>query len=81
MKCNPRDADALYNLGNALRMLGRLDDAVGRYRTAAVLAPQAPEIPFNLANALRDLGRLNEAVAFFGRPAPWVWVVCGTWGD
>jgi len=35
--------------------------ALGRYETAATLAPQVPEVHYNKGNALRGLGRLPEA--------------------
>ena len=45
--------------------LGRLDEAVEKFRAAAAIMPESPEIHYNLANALRDLGRLNDAVASY----------------
>jgi tetratricopeptide (TPR) repeat protein len=61
----PDDAEAHANLGNAFRDLGRLDEAVARYRQALVLKPDFAETQNNLGNALRDLGQLDDAIASF----------------
>jgi tetratricopeptide (TPR) repeat protein/SAM-dependent methyltransferase len=55
-----------YNLGNALRSLGRMEAASQAYRTAIELRPDLVEGYNNLGNALRDLGRFEEACAAFG---------------
>ncbi len=60
---NQTTSDYHSNLGNALRGLGRLDDAVAAYSNALLIKPDFVEAYTNLGNALRDLGRLNDAVA------------------
>ena len=63
----PGDAEAHNNLGNALKDLGRLDEAVARYHRALVIKPDFAEAHNNLGNALKDLGRLDDAVACYRR--------------
>jgi len=58
----PDFANAHSNLGNVLRELGRLDEAVANYNKAIAIKPDLAEIHNNLGNALQDLGRLDEAV-------------------
>jgi Flp pilus assembly protein TadD len=50
------------SLGHAYRRLGRPEDAVHAYRTAAQLWPGSPEIQNDLATTLGDPGRHQEAV-------------------
>ena len=54
-----------HNLGNILRGLGRLDEAVACFRTALQLAPQATDSCFELGLTLLDLGRAAEAAPCF----------------
>ncbi|MDE2259853.1 MAG: tetratricopeptide repeat protein [Betaproteobacteria bacterium] len=61
----PDDAEAHYNLGNALKALGRLDDAVASYHRVLKFRPDLAEVHNNLGNALKDLGRLDDAVASY----------------
>ncbi len=61
------DAEAHGNLGNALRALGRPEDAAASHRRALVINPRSAEAFNNLGSALRDLGRLDEAVANYRR--------------
>jgi len=63
---NPKAAAAHFNLGNALRALGRPDEAVASYDRALALRPDA-ETHFNRANALKELRRLDEALAGYDR--------------
>jgi protein O-GlcNAc transferase len=49
------------NLGEALRLLGRLPEAVASYRQALALAPGYGDALFNLSGVLHRLGRLDEA--------------------
>ncbi|WP_158930248.1 tetratricopeptide repeat protein, partial [Acidisphaera sp. S103] len=57
---------ALYhtNRGNALKALGRLDQAVACYRRAIVLRPRYPEAYSNLATALHALNQIDEALGW-----------------
>lgn len=62
-KLLPDDADAHYNLGNALLVLGRLDEAGAAYRRTLQIVPGYAEAHCNLGNVLRNLGHLDEAEA------------------
>jgi tetratricopeptide (TPR) repeat protein len=53
------------DLGNALRELGRLDEAIACHRRALEIKPDYAEAYNNLGNALRDQGRLDEALAAY----------------
>ena len=54
-------ADAHYNLGDALKELGRLDEAEASFRQAITLEPDLAHAHSNLGITLEELGRLNEA--------------------
>jgi predicted O-linked N-acetylglucosamine transferase (SPINDLY family) len=58
---------AYNNLGNALKRLGQLDEAMDCFNRALALNPNLPQLHFHLANALRDQGRLGEAIASYQR--------------
>ncbi|MDD5299166.1 MAG: tetratricopeptide repeat protein [Gallionella sp.] len=61
----PDDADAHYNLGNTLMMLGRLDEAEASYRCALRIQPDYVDAYYNLGNTLRNMGRIGEAEASY----------------
>ena len=63
LELRPDFAQAHYNLGNALRDQGNLDDAVACYRRALELRPDYAQAHNNLGVALCDLGKPDEAVA------------------
>ncbi|MDD5383428.1 MAG: tetratricopeptide repeat protein [Gallionella sp.] len=67
MELLPDDADAHYNLGNTLLILGRLDEAEASYRRALQVWPDYVDAHYNLGNTLRNLGRLDEAEASYRR--------------
>ena len=58
----PDSPEIHYNLANALRDLGRLNDAVAGYRQALRLRPDYLKAFNNLGNVLREQGKLAEAV-------------------
>lgn len=64
---NPGEASYHSSLGDALRALGRLDDAVACYGQAVALKSDFAEAHHNLGLALRGLGRLDEAIDCYGR--------------
>jgi tetratricopeptide (TPR) repeat protein len=61
----PDYAKAHYNLGNALRKLGKLDEAVASYCKALAISPGYDKARCNLGNTFQELGRLDEAVASY----------------
>ena len=61
----PGHALAYYNLGMALRGLGKAEEAINAFREVTRLAPNRPEPYVNLGNVLMDLGRLEEAAPCF----------------
>ncbi len=67
LKLKPEFAEAHSNLGNALKALGRIDEAVASYRRALARKPDLADAHSNLGNALKALGRIDEAVASYRR--------------
>jgi len=65
MAIEPGFAPHYNSLGHAYRRLGRAEDAIHAYLTAADLRPESAEIHNNLATTLRDLGRDREAVTHY----------------
>jgi tetratricopeptide (TPR) repeat protein len=61
----PDHPEAHGNRGNALRNLGRHEDAVASYDRAIALRPDFSEAHYNRGNALRDLGRNDEALSAY----------------
>jgi len=54
-----------YNLGNALKDLGRFDEAVPCYRQALLLKPDYTEALNNQGTVLHNQGRFDEAIASY----------------
>ena len=54
-----------YELGNLLRMQGRLEEAIASYRRALQLRPDDFRSLNNLGLALKDQGNVEEAIACF----------------
>lgn len=65
----PASVDGWYNLGKALKSLGRIAEAVEAYHTAARLQPDDADVLFNLGNALRAIGRSAEALDVYRKAA------------
>jgi predicted O-linked N-acetylglucosamine transferase (SPINDLY family) len=61
----PGDADALFNLGNALWDLNRFADAARHYRQAAELAPDDARVRYALGEALARAGDGEAALAAY----------------
>jgi tetratricopeptide (TPR) repeat protein len=62
-----RDPAFHHNLGNILRALNRLAEAIGCYERALALAPTSVDTLYNLGNTYQDLGQPERAVAYFER--------------
>jgi tetratricopeptide (TPR) repeat protein len=60
-------AAAYTNLGEALRMLGRLDEAVPAVQKAIQLNPNSSEALGNLGLIYSEMGKLDEAMEHFNR--------------
>ena len=58
---SPRDPEALYNLSNTFKALGKLEDAEIWYRNSIALKPDFPEAHLNLGLTLHELGRPQDA--------------------
>lgn len=61
---DPSNADAHYNLGNALfdgSPTSDLSEIEAEYRAAVKINPDVPEFHFNLALALNSQGHVGEA--------------------
>ena len=50
----PDYADAYYNLGNALKEQGKLEDAIKAYKKAISLKPDYAEAYYNIGITLKD---------------------------
>ncbi len=64
---NPRNADALNNLGAALCKVGRYGDAEKCFRQAVAIEPGFADAHSNLGNVLRWRGRAVEAESWLRR--------------
>lgn len=60
---SPRTARVQVNLGNALKALGRYNEALAHYQSALQLNPTLPEALCDVGSALILLGRTAEAKA------------------
>lgn len=62
VELDPNDPEAHSNLGVALRILGRAEDAIACYRRAVDLKADHADALNNLADALTIVGRQDEAL-------------------
>jgi tetratricopeptide (TPR) repeat protein len=62
-----KDAEAHYNLGNALRDHGLLTQAQASYQRALKLQPDLAQAHFNLSVVFKEQGRLREAATSYRR--------------
>ena len=57
----------LNNMGNALKGLGRLDEAISHYAEAARINPNYADAQYNLGNTLHEQGHLEEAISHYSK--------------
>jgi tetratricopeptide (TPR) repeat protein len=67
LEWSPQSLQYCSNLAEALRALGRTDEAIAACRRALEQSPDAPELLHNLANTLCDQGRYEEAIGLYNR--------------
>lgn len=63
----PDDRDGWYNLGNALRILGRNEDAIEAYHKSLTIDPMQSWTHTNLGVLYDNLGRIKEAALHFSK--------------
>jgi Flp pilus assembly protein TadD len=61
LRLEPGQFQARANLDNALRDLGRLEEAAAQYLEALRLQPDEPDLHAGLGSLLYSLGRSEEA--------------------
>jgi tetratricopeptide (TPR) repeat protein len=64
---DPRNVEALNNLGLALQHEEQYPEAIARYREAAELRPGFAEALLNWGNTLKDMGDLDGASAIYAK--------------
>jgi tetratricopeptide (TPR) repeat protein len=67
LELDPRNPDAINNVGSALFKLGRYIEAEQHFRGAMALKPDYPEVLSNLGNALRRRGYFAESEIYLRR--------------
>jgi len=63
----PNNRRAHYNLGNAFRAAGMLDEAIGYYRRALEIEPRYTDALSNLGLSLKAQGKVDEAIGCYQR--------------
>ncbi len=63
----PEDAEAHFNLGNALQNHGQTEAALASFRNALKIKPDLADAHFSLGMALSQMGRLEDAAASYRR--------------
>jgi tetratricopeptide (TPR) repeat protein len=59
---SPENYLIYFNLGNALRACGRIEEASNAYRKAVLIQPSNLEALKNLGNTYKELNRIQEAI-------------------
>jgi tetratricopeptide (TPR) repeat protein len=63
IKLDPTNARVHFNLGNALKDKGQVDEAIPCYKKAIELDPKYAAVHYNLGNVLARKGQMDEAIA------------------
>jgi predicted TPR repeat methyltransferase len=61
----PNNETACINLGNVLKSLGRLDQAIIAYNRAILINPRCARAYYNLANTLKAKRKIRKAISFY----------------
>jgi tetratricopeptide (TPR) repeat protein len=64
---NPKSASTHYNLGYALSVRGRRDEAIAQFKEALTIDPDYAQAHNNLGALLQMTGRFDEALAHYER--------------
>ena len=67
LEINPANANAHYNLGNALLQLGQTEEAVAEYRETVRINPADADAHLNLGRTLFQQGQADGAIAHAGK--------------
>ncbi len=67
LKLDPRDADAMVNLGNIYYGIGNTEKAHHWYLEALIVEPEHVEGNYNFANLLDEQGEVQTAILFYLR--------------
>lgn len=67
LSLEPRNVDALMNLGTALAALGRREEALARFRAALLLQPNIAAMHRDFGVALKEFGLWGDALAALER--------------
>jgi tetratricopeptide (TPR) repeat protein len=65
LNCTTRNYVAHFNLGNALRQEGKLDEAMSQYRSALQIRPDYPQAHNNLGKSFLQKGQVDNAITQF----------------
>ena len=67
LSIKPDDAQAHYNMGNALNDQGKLEKAIEAFKKALSIKPDYAEAYNNLGNALKEQGKLEKAIEAYNK--------------
>ena len=67
LSIKPNDAQAYYNMGNALKDQEKLEEAIDAYRKALSIKPDYADAYVNMGNVLTDQEKLEDAIEAYNR--------------
>jgi tetratricopeptide (TPR) repeat protein len=65
LACTSDNAEAHYNLGNAILKKGNVDEAIVHYQKALQITPNSTDVHNNFGNALIKKGSVDEAITHY----------------